>query len=44
MDNQKLVADWQKKIVASCEAKLGRQLSTIELQSIKRFKGFKPWR
>jgi hypothetical protein len=40
MENQTLVADWQKKIVACCEAKLERQLSAIELQSIKRFNGF----
>jgi len=40
MDNQKLVAEWQAKIVACCEAKLGRQLSSIELQSIKRYGGF----
>jgi hypothetical protein len=40
MDNQKLVAEWQMKIVACCEAKLERQLSAKELQSIKRFSGF----
>jgi hypothetical protein len=40
MDNQKLVAEWQTKIVACCEAKLERQLSAKELQSIKRFSGF----
>jgi hypothetical protein len=40
MDNQELVTEWQKRIVACCEAKLGRQLSSKELQSIKRFGGF----
>lgn len=40
MDNQALVAEWQKRIVACCEAKLGRQLSSKELQSIKRLGGF----
>lgn len=40
MDNSKLVAEWQTKVVACCETKLGRQLSEIELQSIKRFSGF----
>lgn len=40
MDNQELVAEWQMRIVACCEAKLGRQLSLAELQSIRRFGGF----
>lgn len=40
MDNQKLVAEWQTKIIACCEAKLERQLSATELQCIKRFSGF----
>jgi len=40
MDNQKLIAEWQTKIVGFCEAKLGRQLSPPELRSIKRFNGF----
>jgi len=40
MDNQKLVAEWQTKIVTCCEVKLGRQLSSAELGSIKRFGGF----
>ena len=40
MDNQKLVAEWQAKIVECCEAKLGRVLSPTERQSIARFNGF----
>jgi hypothetical protein len=40
MDNQELVAEWQAKIVGCCEAKLGRQLSSTELQFIRWFSGF----
>jgi hypothetical protein len=40
MDNQELVAEWQARIAGRCEAKLGRQLSLTERQSIGRFGGF----
>ena len=40
MDNQKLTAEWQERIVECCEKKLGRKLFPVELQSIEKFRGF----
>lgn len=40
MNSQKMVVEWQRKIVACCEAKLERRLSAAELQASKQFSGF----
>jgi hypothetical protein len=40
MDNQKLIAEWQAKIIERCETKLGRLLFPTELHAIKQFRGF----
>jgi hypothetical protein len=40
MDDHGLVANWQNKLVVSCEASLERRLSPVELQSIRQYGGF----
>lgn len=40
MDNEKIVKDWQERIVNECVKKLGRSLTEEEMRFITSRKGF----